>query len=336
MPRIKRAKELLAHPHFRFEPEDARFGTPVPVADWRAKRLSCAALAEIGCGVGFQTAAFAKTCKKVLAVELDPRKAALARANMKALGLRNVEVLCGDALAPDVIEKVRAFRPSVIFCDTERAPSEESRSLASISPDPRKLLAAYSPVAASIAVEVPPHLNEFPDGCEREYLSLHGALNRLTLYFGKLKECDVCAVFLPQGTRIEKSSVNPARPVAKPAWFYELDPTAVRAGIVDDALAGTGAWPVEIAGKVYALGPRKVSRPWLTGHRILATSDSDIGRIRAALKEAKAKSVILRVKVDPKMYWKERAKYEAGLEGTKTVHLFVSQRTAYITGPAER
>jgi len=44
-----------------------RFATPADVAKYRAERLYCNIIAEIGAGIGGQTIAFAEKCRKVIA-----------------------------------------------------------------------------------------------------------------------------------------------------------------------------------------------------------------------------------------------------------------------------
>ena len=41
---------------------------------------------DIGCGIGFQSFAFAKICKKVYAIEMDEEKIKLAKKNAQILG----------------------------------------------------------------------------------------------------------------------------------------------------------------------------------------------------------------------------------------------------------
>ena len=63
--------------------------TRAPVATARAGRLARAgatAVADLGCGIGADSRAFAQAGLRVLAVEADPETAAVARANLRGLG----------------------------------------------------------------------------------------------------------------------------------------------------------------------------------------------------------------------------------------------------------
>jgi hypothetical protein len=68
------------------------------------------------------------------------------------------------------------------------------------------LIEEYSKISDKIAIEAPPFtndLNRLEESFEKEFISVDRKLNRLTLYFNKLKKCERSAVSLPAGTRIE-------------------------------------------------------------------------------------------------------------------------------------
>ena len=101
------------------------------VATRRAARLAAAGvrrIADLGCGLGADTIAFARAGMRVFAVEADPATAALARANLVALGLADrAKVVGGDATAVDLSEV------DAVFCD----PARRTRTAAGCSTRPR-------------------------------------------------------------------------------------------------------------------------------------------------------------------------------------------------------
>ncbi|MBI2669490.1 methyltransferase domain-containing protein [Candidatus Woesearchaeota archaeon] len=148
MPRVKVKKEVAKNALSLSE--DIRFGTPELVADYRAERLQCKVIADLGCGVGFQTIAFAKTCQKVFAAEKDQRKLEYAQKNAELAGLKNIEFMHGDVVDQAIVKRLAECE--IVFCDTER-PLEEKRSLERISPNPVKLVEAYSQITSKMAIE---------------------------------------------------------------------------------------------------------------------------------------------------------------------------------------
>ncbi len=221
---------------FEAKEEEVRFGTPIEVASYRADRLMCDTLLEIGCGVGFQTLAFAKVCKKVIAVDIDKTRIDRAKWNLAKYGIKNVEFHAKDALDKEFIKSLPKI--NVIFCDPSRPPSEEERKAASLSPTIEEIQQAYKNVK-ELAYEVPPFLKELPEDAEKEFLTLNGALNRLTLYFGNLKQAETSLVDVPSGERLEQESEVPANeePTRSPRFIGELSPAVITAGLEQELAA---------------------------------------------------------------------------------------------------
>ena len=90
-------------------PDGLEQATRRTVADWRADRFARAgvtAVIDLGCGIGADALGFQRAGLSVLGVELDPRTAAFAAANLG----ETATVLCGDVeqLAPDLLATAHA------------------------------------------------------------------------------------------------------------------------------------------------------------------------------------------------------------------------------------
>ncbi|MCL5018267.1 MAG: RsmD family RNA methyltransferase, partial [Candidatus Pacearchaeota archaeon] len=205
-----------------------RFATPEVVALYRADKLRCEKLVEIGAGIGGQTFAFAKVCGKVLAIESDKSSANILIENLKKLKIQNVEVLVADALSKKAVEKIKNFQPNVIFCDTER-PEKAERTLEAIKPSIKKLL-EFSEITPNIAIEIPPFtkIENFDYDYEKEFISLNQQLNRLTLYFNELKQNDVSVVALPSKEKITNEiQKQKIKKISNPEYLYSTDRKSV-------------------------------------------------------------------------------------------------------------
>ena len=314
MTRAKERKVVESVEKMRYEPEDFRFATPKIVADYRAKRLKCDTLCEIGSGVGFQTIAFAKSCKKVYAVEIDCRKAAYLKKNMEKLGLKNVEVIEGDGLDKKIADKVKDA--DVFFVDTERAESEDARKLSSVKPDVSELVSLYK----DVCIEVPPQTRDISLGCEKEYVSVSGELNRLNLYFGRLKKYKTNVVILPSETRLEstgRKSLKAAKEI-RHKYLYEINPAVIRAGLVNELPT---AELFRYNNKEYLLSNKKIGSEFLTCYKI--TSICEAKDIKENLAKSGCGKVILKHSVSPSEYWSLRNKYEKDLGGSLVCYLFL-------------
>jgi len=316
-----------------------RFATPKAVAQYRAKRLKCKTLADISCGIGGQTIFFAKECDLVYAVEIDPKKIEYARKNCELYDLDNVEFICGDALSPDVIEQIP--KVDVIFSDPARPAEENKRKVMSLEPGIPNVISAYSDKTNNFVFEAPPQMppERIQFDCEREYLSLNGQLNRLTLYFGDLKQCERSAVSLPDNVHI--SSTNTTYDMDETQtlkmYAYEPQPSAVKAEMLPQ-LAGSlknDIGNVDI--KLFTIDKKRLlitsdarfKNAMLKNHySVLQVTDFEPDTINSILKKHDVGTVVLRAGVDPADYWTIRNKIENGLSGKNTIHLFVKDEKA--------
>ncbi len=306
--------------------DDLRWATPYEVAEYRAKRLSCNKIADLGCGVGFQSFSFAKHCKSVVAVDIDRRKIEFAKLNAEALGIKNIEFIEGDILSKKVADKLKDA--DAFFCDPERLPSETARTIKTMRPDIEKLLKLYP----KICIEFPPMIKNIPFECEKEYLSLNGELNRLNLYFSELRKCRASAVVLPQGAVIRASVVRNIIAEEQKApkimdFFYEVDPAVEKAELTAELLLTMkNAYVYEQDNDIYLTSGKLLKNDFVKAYKVLEVVEDDFDKILEALQRQKAGKVVLRMTVSPKDYWTERNKYERSLLGDKEVHLFVFDR----------
>lgn len=313
MTRLKRKKELPSH-----HENDVRFGTPRDVAMYRAKRLAefnPTTIVEVGAGAGFQTQEFAKVAN-VIAIDIDVER--LARAKMPS----NVISIPGDALAKDIIAQVKAHAKGkvVIFLDPERPATSKQRTLSEIKPDIHKFIEVYGEISDAIAIELPPFLQEVPQG-EREYLSIEGKLNRLTLYTGALRKCDVSVVQLPSGARVEHNGELPAlQPSAvEHKWIIEPDVALAHAGLVPLVLPA-GYETLRLGKKIVYLTDAPVESPFLRSFQIIA-SGKDVEKSLA-----KCATLILHGSMEPEEQRVLLRKLNKLCTGKRRMHLFVGTR----------
>ncbi len=319
-------------PEARFaQPEDVRFATQMDVAAWRARRLRGHVLVEAGAGIGMQTLAFARQCRHVIAIEPDKRKIAYAMANVKAAGLDNVTFIQGGAMEVfDEVSKAAKGKADIIFLDPQRPPEEEVRDLhANFSPPLFEFVEKYGALSKAIAIELPPHTRTIDMEGEREYISVEGELRRLTLYLGPLEKDKRSAVAVPSNIRVQ-GEPQPLPHAGKTGRFlYEPDEAIVRAELVPQV---AGPCTTVSAGKTVLLSSNAhVDSPFFrNSFEIISVCEPQLPVIRGHLKSAGAKQVVLRASVPADQYWAERKKYESGLEGTLTVHLFILPELAII------
>ncbi|MCL7412424.1 MAG: trimethylguanosine synthase [ANME-2 cluster archaeon] len=319
--------------------EGLRFATPEIVASYRAGRLRCGVLADISCGIGGQTICFAEECGRVYGVDIDGERLECARRNARVYGVDNITFIEGDALSPQVVEQV--VDADIIFSDPARPATEDVRQTDSLRPGIPMVLEAYRDVTDSFAFEAPPQMppERIDFDCEREYLSLDGQLNRLTLYFGPLKRCERSAVVL-KGDMYYRLKSGEAAPAGIPEadeplpYAFEPDPAVMKAELLGELAAGLnipmGLVKIDARRNLLTSESNSDSPLFKNRYRLLDRVNIDCKLINRSLKKNGVGKAVIRFHVDPERYWDVRNRIEEGLTGNLTAHLFEISGNIYL------
>jgi SAM-dependent methyltransferase len=311
------------------------------VADHRSRRVAALApqrLVDLGCGVGGDLLALAAAAGRAVGVERDPVTAAVARANVAALGLAHrVTVVTGDVTSYD-LDGV-----DVAFVDPARRGGGRRRF------DPR----AYEPpyafvldvgatVPAAVAKVAPgiPH-DAVPDGVEAEWVSDAGDLKEAALWFGGLARVDGPArrraTLLPSGaTLVDDPQLAAAAVGPVGRYLHEPDDAVVRAGLVAEAARAVDGWLVDRA-VAYVTTDSAATSPYTRRYAVEASLPFQLKRLRAHLRELGAGDVVVKKRasaVDP-----EDLRRRLGLRGDGPTYTVLLTRTpdgplAVVTTPA--
>jgi SAM-dependent methyltransferase len=215
--------------------------TRAVVSDHRAHRLVSAgetAVVDLGCGIGGDLIAFARAGMKVRGVELDPVRAAMARANLDALGLTGT-VLCADATA------VSDASDEVAFVDPAR------RDGTGRIFDPTNCVPPWDFVTALLAgrglAKAMPGIDHrlIPAGVEAEWVSVDGNLVEACLWGEPYASVHRRATLLPSGESLTDSDAGEAHVAAPGAFLYEPDDAVIRSGLVTAVAAEVGGWLID-------------------------------------------------------------------------------------------
>jgi len=232
--------------HLLFTTDGLEQATHRHVATHRARRVlatGATSVLDLGCGIGADLLAFARTGTRVDGIELDPTTAAIAQANLNATGSRG-RVRTGDAVEADL------DHADLVFAD----PARRGPAGRVFDPD------AYSPpwwfveelLAGEAVVKLAPGLPHarIPDGVEAEWISLDGQLREAVLWSGRAAGCDRRATVLREvdgeATLAQLTDEGSddggaeVRPVGR--YVYEPDDAVVRAHLVAGFAAGVNGW----------------------------------------------------------------------------------------------
>lgn len=182
-----------------FTPDGLQQATRREVASRRAARLAGAGvrrLVDLGCGVGADSIAAARAGIRVDAVEADPATAAVAAANVAALGLAaTVQVTRAPA------EETDLTGADAVFCDPSRRHGGSGRRTfdpADFSP-PWSFVARLPERVPRTVLKLAPGWDHalIPAGAEAEWVSVGGDLVEAALWCGPLAEVPRRASLLP-------------------------------------------------------------------------------------------------------------------------------------------
>ncbi|GAA0500906.1 methyltransferase [Paractinoplanes deccanensis] len=266
--------------------------TRAVVAGRRARRLAAAGvrtLADLGCGLGSDALAAAREGISVYAVDADPETAAVAAANVAALGLGDlVTVECADATSVEV------ERYDAVFADPARRKAGRGRVFdpRSYSP-PWDFIAALPERVPRTVLKLAPGIDHdlLPPGAEGEWVSVDGDLVEAAFWCGPLAEVPRRASLIQvsreksvkgeqlTGTGAAKAPVGPTG-----AFLYDPDPAVVRSHLVAELaeLIGGRLADPEIA---YLYTDVAVGTPFARRLEVTDVLPFSLKRLRALLRE---------------------------------------------------
>lgn len=214
--------------------------SPPEVAIRRARRIAGARVRTVidaGCGIGMDAWAFAHAGLQVIAFEVDPPTAQIARANLAGL---DVEVRCEDVTAHPLPD-------GLLFVDpARRQRHQDSRGRPIRVHDPEQWRPAWSWVVQQVdsgrqvVVRTRPGQRDVPEVAEWHCSSMGRRLVDATAWFPPLAQTDRRAS-VHDGQRWHELLGPPTPAVAGPASRYivDPDPAIVRSGLVMNAAAVT-------------------------------------------------------------------------------------------------
>jgi SAM-dependent methyltransferase len=225
---------VAAHRAARLAAHGSATGSTATATGAATGAAAGATLVDLGCGIGADLVAAARAGLRVTGVEQDPVRAAMARANLAALGLSGEVV---EARAEDV--DLAGY--DLVFADPARRdargrvfdPAEHSPPWSFVE---RLLRDADACVKVSPAI---PH-RLVPDGVEAEWVSEHGQVKEAALWSGALASVSRRATVLPEGVTMTATGAHPeVAPVG--GFVHEPDGAVIRAGLVGELADALGA-----------------------------------------------------------------------------------------------
>jgi len=258
-------------------PDALEQATRASVARARARRLTgsgVVAVVDLGCGIGGDLVAFAQAGLRVRGVERDPVRAAMARANLRALGLD------GEVIEADLAD-VEPSTDEVPFLDPARRDGH-GRVF-----DPAAMMPSWDVVATyltrpAVVKTLPgfPH-RLLPEGVEAQWVSDGGDLVETCLWGPGLATAPRRATALPSGAELVGSG-EPGDVGDVGGWLHEPDDAVIRAGLVGELATQMGGHLVD-AHLAYITTDEPSSDPLARSFRVVEEIPHREKPMRAAL-----------------------------------------------------
>ena len=270
----------------------------LPLSNYHAKQFkNFRYVADLGCGIGADSLALADVVPKVIAVELDPIRTALAEHNARASGKgQSILVIEGDWTA-------MAFQVEAAFIDpARRVDGKRVFSLYAMQPSLEAILELQKTIP-NVLVKVAPGVNheEVPENAEIEFVSLKGEMKEALLRFGVLKQgFRRCATLLPSGEQLTSSEdMEPEVTVGEVKKFlYEPDPTILRAKLVRHLAVQIGATMLD-AEIAYLTADEQIKTPFARCWRVLRDGGFHLKTLNHWLRELDAGEVVIKKRGSP-------------------------------------
>jgi hypothetical protein len=289
--RIKAREKFTLADRMYFTSEALEQASGEAAARHRAARLApFEVVADLCCGIGADTIALATAGCRVVAVDSDPVRLAMARENVRVCGFADkVEFHEADALTIPLDTRA-AFADPARRVDGRRKilPEDYAPPVSAL----RDRFPPGFPLAVKIAPGVPRHEVE-PLWVEVEFVSVGGELKECVLWSGPLKTATWRATVLPGAHTMSADAYEDEPPAAEPGEFvFDPDSAVIRAGLVPQLCAQLDAVPIE-PGIAFLTGPHEVASPFAACWRVEHSAPFHLANLRDYLRERRVGRVTM-------------------------------------------
>lgn len=252
------------------------------VRQYRAQGLDVQSIADMCCGIGADSLAFAQNGLQVLGIDIDPVRIAVARLNAEALTLPNVNFAVRDVLQVDVNSYEAVFFDPARRDDSGRRIFDVERYI-----PPLSVVQGWA--NAQVIVKLAPGVELAqlaPYGGRLEFISVSGDLKEAVLWLGEGPLQTKATLLTPTATHHWLvQDVDLEIDVSPPlGWLLEPDPAMIRSGGLRELAMELGASLIDET-IAYMTCADSVESPWVRRWQILDWMPFNLKKLRAYLRE---------------------------------------------------
>ncbi len=308
--RIKVSKKFSKYNDLFFDEYSASYSTPEIPGIYRSNRLKNSDILDFGSGAGMQDIFFSMK-SHVTGIEIDENRYLMAELNKMAYG-SNAEFINADANS-----FLKNF-DGIVFSDPLRPKTSSERSINELIPNPLNIISKYK---NSYVFDLPPQMSweEIKIPGEKEYISVNGRLNRLTVYSNDLSLSESSAVILPENIiirgkpcdyKFEKTDVK--------KYIYVPDVSIMYARLLKE-ISDYDLGMINYDKRRYVLTSNNFYQdfPGASYNVLFTAYKADVLK---KLRENNAGRVFFRFNIDD--YYNEKMKIEKELNGFNDIYIF--------------
>lgn len=267
-------------------------------------------LADLGCSIGADSLSLASLAT-VVGIDLDPLRLAMARQNLKAVGLGAQGVFL-NANLEDPLPLDPSPDLALFFDPARRIAGRRVHSVRDYLP-PLAIIREWLERYPALGVKISPgvRLEELGSyAAEIEFISLHRELKEAVLWFGPLVTAARRATVLPGPHTLALPATyapgtgstlpaQPSLPLSEPGEFlYEPDASVLRAGLVETLGAQLDAAQLD-PDIAYLTADRLVPTPFARAWRVETWFPFGVKRLRSALRQRGVGRVVVKKRGSP-------------------------------------
>ena len=248
----------------------------------RFKQAGIKEVADLGCGIGAESLAFASLDLKVTAYELDEVTAAIAAYNLAIF--ENAKAINED------VTKIDLTKHQALFFDPARRNSKARLfNPQDFSPNFDWVIDQAKQKPSGIKLGPGHPHNQIPEEAEAQWVSVDGDLVELSLWFNETRRPEVkrSALLITKDAKHELKTNEKEQPAPTGElgqYIHEPDNAVIRSHLIDQLAEETNTHTIDphIA---YLSSNLEVNSPWLKSYRVIKEMPFDRKQLKAYIKQ---------------------------------------------------
>jgi hypothetical protein len=245
------------------------------------REAGLSSIADLGCGIGADSLAFAALGLEVTAVEQDPQTAALASFNLASFP--GTKVLCQTAEGLELAEFDALWLDPARRDLQTRGARHKVLQPADFSPNLDWVFNLSKPKGVKLGPAFP--LELIPEQSHAQWVSHQGDLVELTLWFEQLRRPEPRSALMIKDSQrhIFSGTGSEHAPIGELGeYIYEPDSSLIRSQLMGEFALRQGLTGISDS-IAYLTGAEPLESKWLKVYRVLEVLPLDESKIRQAL-----------------------------------------------------